>query len=68
MLVGEGREGLDPKSYPALCLLPFTADQIRRYLESCLGSLARAGTLATWPRIQARWTHNRKGAISGYPR
>ena len=38
MLVGEDREGLDAKSYPALCLLPFTEEQIRGYLESCLKS------------------------------
>ena len=38
MLVGEDREGLDAKSYPALCLLPFTEEQIRSYLKSCLES------------------------------
>src|SRR5207302_557850 len=38
MLVGEDREGLDAKSYPALCLLPFTEEQIRGYLESFLES------------------------------
>jgi WD40 repeat protein/uncharacterized protein YjbI with pentapeptide repeats len=43
MLVGEDREGLDAKSYPALCLLPFTEDQIRGYLASFLRSPERAG-------------------------
>ena len=42
MLVGEDREGLDTKSYPALCLLPFTEEQIRGYLKSFLGNQERA--------------------------
>jgi WD40 repeat protein/uncharacterized protein YjbI with pentapeptide repeats len=42
MLVGEGREGIDRKQFPALCLLPFTEEQIRSYLASFLGSLERA--------------------------
>jgi uncharacterized protein YjbI with pentapeptide repeats len=42
MLIGEDREGLDARSYPALCLLPFSEGQIREYLESCLGSPERA--------------------------
>ena len=37
MLVGEDREGFDRKQFPALCLLPFTEEQIRAYLESLLG-------------------------------
>jgi len=37
MLVGEDREGLDARSFPALCLLPFTEDQVRGYLVSFLG-------------------------------
>ncbi|HYO51816.1 TIR domain-containing protein, partial [Archangium sp.] len=36
MLVGEDREGLDRNQFPALCLLPFTEEQIRSYLTSFL--------------------------------
>ena len=43
MLVGEDREGLDARSYPALCLLPFTEEQVRSYLRSFLESEDRAG-------------------------
>jgi hypothetical protein len=42
MLVGEDREGLDQGQFPALCLLPFTEEQIRDYLASFLGDKARA--------------------------
>lgn len=41
MLVGEDREGIDRKQFPALCLLPFTEEQIRGYLTSFLGGPER---------------------------
>jgi uncharacterized protein YjbI with pentapeptide repeats len=41
MLVGEDREGIDRKHFPALCLRPFTEEQIRSYLADFLGSPAR---------------------------
>ncbi|HZH13345.1 MAG TPA: TIR domain-containing protein [Archangium sp.] len=36
MLAGEDREGIDRTQFPALCLLPFTEEQIRAYLTSFL--------------------------------
>jgi len=41
MLVGEDREGLDRNQFPALCLLPFTEEQIRGYLTSLLNDPER---------------------------
>ncbi len=43
MLVGEDREGIDRKQFPALCLLPFTEEQIRNYLADFLGDPERGG-------------------------
>ncbi len=37
MLVGQDREGFDRNQFPALCLLPFTEEQIQDYLASFLG-------------------------------
>ncbi|WP_224362127.1 eIF2A-related protein [Hyalangium versicolor] len=42
MLVGEDREGMDRQQFPALCLLPFTEEQIRGYLASFLGGREHA--------------------------
>jgi WD40 repeat protein len=41
MLVGEDREGFDRNQFPALCLLPFTEEQIQDYLASFLGDPQR---------------------------
>jgi WD40 repeat protein len=41
MLVGEDREGIDRKQFPALCLLPFTEGQIQSYLADFLGDRER---------------------------
>ncbi len=41
MLVGEDREGFERNQFPALCLLPFTEEQIRSYLTSLLGDAER---------------------------
>ena len=41
MLVGEDREGIERRHFPALCLLPFTEAQIRSYLADFLGSPVR---------------------------
>jgi len=38
MLVGEDREGLSRKNFPALCLLPFNEEQVLGYLTSLLGN------------------------------
>nr|WP_224247481.1 TIR domain-containing protein [Hyalangium gracile] len=46
MLVGEDREGFDRKQFPALCLLPFTEEQIRDYLADFLGSDPERGAEA----------------------
>ncbi|WP_044188257.1 TIR domain-containing protein, partial [Hyalangium minutum] len=43
MLVGEHREGIERKNFPALCLLPFTEAQIQSYLADFLGTPARGG-------------------------
>ncbi|HEX8702735.1 MAG TPA: TIR domain-containing protein [Myxococcaceae bacterium] len=41
MLVGQDREGFDRNQFPALCLLPFTEEQIQAYLASFLGDRTR---------------------------
>ena len=46
MLVGEDREGLDRNQFPALCLLPFTEEQIKSYLTSFLGDDPERGAEA----------------------
>ncbi|HEX8825948.1 MAG TPA: TIR domain-containing protein, partial [Archangium sp.] len=46
MLVGEDREGFDRNQFPALCLLPFTEEQIRGYLTSSCENDSKRGAKA----------------------